>query len=102
MCRSRGRPRRRDEVLSREPSITNRLAQSDPGNAQWQRDLAVCHNKIGEVQVAQGDLAGALNSYRDSLSIRDRLANPIPATPSGSAICSGVQHLCRQCENHAG
>jgi tetratricopeptide (TPR) repeat protein len=30
------------------------------------------------VQVAQGDLAGALKSYRDSLAIRDRLAKSDP------------------------
>ena len=35
-------------------------------------------NKIGDVQVAQGDLAGALKSYQDSLAIRDRLAKSDP------------------------
>ena len=30
------------------------------------------------MQVAQGDLAGALKSYRDSLAIRDRLAKSDP------------------------
>ena len=30
------------------------------------------------MQVAQGDLAGALKSYRDSLMIRDRLAQSDP------------------------
>ena len=37
------------------------------------------------MQVAQGDLAGALKSYRDSLA-QDRL-EATPATPAGSAIC---------------
>ena len=46
------------------------------------------YNKVGSVLLAQGDLAGALKSYRDSLAIRERLArSPIPATPAGSAIC---------------
>jgi hypothetical protein len=27
------------------------------GNAGWQRDLSVSFNKVGDVQVAQGDLA---------------------------------------------
>ena len=35
-------------------------------------------NKIGDVRVAQGDLAGALESYRDSLDIADRLAKSDP------------------------
>ena len=33
---------------------------------------------LGDVQVAQGDLAGALKSYRDSLAIADRLAKSDP------------------------
>ena len=35
-------------------------------------------NKIGDVQAAQGDLAGALQSYRDSFAIRERLAKSDP------------------------
>ena len=58
--------------------ITDRLAQSDPGNTGWRRDLSVSYEKVGDVQVAQGDLAGALTSYRDSLVIRDRLAKSDP------------------------
>jgi len=34
--------------------------------------------KIGDVQVAQGDLAGALESYRESRAIRERLAGADP------------------------
>ena len=44
-------------------AIIDRLAQSDPGNASWLRELAVSYNKVGDVQVAQGDVAGALTSY---------------------------------------
>ena len=55
-----------------------RLAKSDPGNAGWQRDLSVSYDKVGDVQVAQGDLAGALKSYRDSLAITERLAKSDP------------------------
>ena len=36
------------------------------------------HNKIGNVQVAQGDLPAALTSYRASLAIRERLAKADP------------------------
>jgi len=55
-------------------AIADRLAQADPGNAGWQRDLSVSYNKIGAVLVAQGNLLEALKSYRDSLAIADRLA----------------------------
>jgi hypothetical protein len=39
------------------------LAARDPNNAEWQRDVSVSYEKIGNVQVTQGDLAGALASY---------------------------------------
>ena len=48
-----------------------RLAKSDPGNASWQRDLSGSYDRVGGAQVDQGDLVGALKSYRDSLAIRD-------------------------------
>jgi hypothetical protein len=47
-------------------SCRSRLAKADPGNAGWQRDLSVSHEKIGDVQVEQGDLAAALASYQDA------------------------------------
>src|SRR4051794_5305944 len=59
-------------------AIAARLAQSDPGNAGWQRDLSVSYNKVGDVQRAPGDLTRALASYRDSLAIRERLAQSGP------------------------
>ena len=55
-----------------------RLAKADPGNAGWQRDLSVSHDKIGDVQRAQGDLAAALTSYQASLAIAERLAKADP------------------------
>ena len=50
----------------------------DPGNREWQRDLSVSHNKVGDVQVAQGDLAAALKSYQAGLEIRQTLARVDP------------------------
>ena len=55
-----------------------RSSKSDPDNAGWQRDLSVSFNKVGDVQVAQGDLPAALKSFRDSLAIRDRLSKSDP------------------------
>jgi tetratricopeptide (TPR) repeat protein len=59
--------------------IADRLAQSDPGNTEWQCDLSLSYDRIGEVQAAQGDLAAALKSYRDSLAISDRVAKCDPS-----------------------
>ena len=58
--------------------IAQRLAEQDPGNASWQRDLSVSHNKIGDVLRAQGDLDGALGEFRASFEIRKRLAEQDP------------------------
>ena len=83
-------------------AIADRLANADPGNAGWQHDLSVSHNKIGDVQVEQGNLPAALTSYQASLAIADRLANAdsgqrrVAARPLGlagedrrRAACSG-------------
>ena len=45
-------------------AIAERLAQADAGNAGWQRDLSIAYEEVGEVQLKQGDLAGALKSYQ--------------------------------------
>jgi tetratricopeptide (TPR) repeat protein len=58
--------------------IRDHLAQSDPGNTQWQRDLSVSHNKIGDVQRAQGSLEAALASYQAGLRIAEHLAQSDP------------------------
>jgi hypothetical protein len=55
-------------------AIREVLAARDTANAQWQRDLSISHNKIGDVLVAQGDGPGALAAYRKSLAIREALA----------------------------
>jgi tetratricopeptide (TPR) repeat protein len=54
------------------------VAQSDPSNGGWQHGLSVSYEKVGDVQVAQGDLTGALKSYRRSLAISERLAQSDP------------------------
>jgi tetratricopeptide (TPR) repeat protein len=43
-----------------------------------EREIALGLTRRGDVQVAQGDLAGALKSYADSLAIDDRLAKSDP------------------------
>ena len=72
-------------------AIRDRLAKADLGNVGWQRDLSVSYNKVGKVQVAQGDLSAALKSYSDSLAIADRLAKTDP----GNAGCSAISSFLR-------
>jgi tetratricopeptide (TPR) repeat protein len=59
-------------------ATAERLAKFDPGNAEWQRDLAVSYGKVGDLRRMQADLAGALKCYSDSLRIRERLAQSDP------------------------
>jgi tetratricopeptide (TPR) repeat protein len=58
--------------------ITLRLAQSDPDDALWQRDLSVSYNKFGQALEAQRHFPEALASYRQGLAIRKRLADSDP------------------------
>ena len=48
-----------------------RLAAADPANTEWQRDLSISHNKLGDVAIAAGDLAAARAAYQASLDIAD-------------------------------
>ena len=64
----------RSQLLHAARETMERLAAVDPSNAVWQRDLSMSHLKIGDVLRTQGDLAGALDSYQESLAIRQRLA----------------------------
>jgi tetratricopeptide (TPR) repeat protein/pimeloyl-ACP methyl ester carboxylesterase len=61
-----------------------------PSEREWQRDLAVAYEKIGDLQKAQGDLAEALKFYNDDLTIAERLAKLDPRDARGQrdlSIC---------------
>ena len=51
-------------------AIRERLADADPSNAGWQRDLSVSLEKLGDLKSARGDLDGALADFEQSLAIR--------------------------------
>jgi len=64
-------------------AIFDRLAEQEPGNAgqenkQLQRDLSVSYNKLGDVEVAAGNLAAARERFEAGLAIADRLAQQEP------------------------
>ena len=71
-------PRASSESFRDSLTIAERLADADPNNAGWQRDVSVSYVKVGDVLVAQGNLPEALKSFRDSLAITERLANADP------------------------
>ena len=69
----------RRAALEASLAIREKLVKQDPDNAGWQRDLSVNYDKVGDLQSAQGDLAGALQSYCDSLAISEKLTKQDPA-----------------------
>ena len=58
--------------------IAQKLAAADPGNSQWQRDLSVSHERIGDIEQAQGNLAAALTSFQASMAIGQKLTAAHP------------------------
>ena len=54
------------------------LLADNPRSGDYQVMLSLSLNKVGDVQMAQGDLKEALKSYQDGLAIRDRLAKSDP------------------------
>ena len=50
-----------------------RLAAQDPGNAGWQRDLAVSFERIGNVRSADGKHSAARDAYMKALAIYKKL-----------------------------
>ncbi|MFP4634396.1 MAG: tetratricopeptide repeat protein [Nitriliruptoraceae bacterium] len=53
--------------------VAEQLAARDPSNAEWQRDLSVSYNNIGDVQIAQGNLEEALDAYQKAPAIAEQL-----------------------------
>ena len=65
---------RRAITLVAMREIRERLRRVDPTNTEWQRDLAIGYDRVGDVLREQGDLAGALALQETSLAIRQTLA----------------------------
>ena len=59
-------------------AITRRLAQSDPGNAGWQHDLAASYAKLASAYLRSNDVDNALAVLRNGQAIMDRLAKVPP------------------------
>ena len=59
-------------------AIRDRLAKADPGNAGWQRDLAISYSKIARVLRQQGDNAKALDALKQGHAIIARLTAVSP------------------------
>src|SRR5205823_2634946 len=59
-------------------AIAEKLAAADPKNAEWQRDLSVSYNKLGDVAVAAGKLDEGRTAFERGLAIAQKLAAADP------------------------
>ena len=59
-------------------AIADRLAKSDPGNADWQRDLSVSYSRLAIVLQRMGASADALNALRQGQAIIVRMTQISP------------------------
>ena len=53
-------------------------AAADPTNTQWQHDLSIIHNRLGDVAMAAGDLVTARDHFQADLDITAALAAAHP------------------------
>ncbi|MGD9755542.1 MAG: CHAT domain-containing protein, partial [Acidimicrobiia bacterium] len=54
------------------------LAEAEPNRTDYQRDLSISYNRLGDLMVAVGDGEQAARYFNDSLTIRRRLAEAEP------------------------
>jgi len=62
------------DTFVRALRAAEQACEKNGSSAAAQRDVAVCHGWIGDVLVAQGDLAGALAAFHESLVRSEALA----------------------------
>ena len=60
-------------------AIADRLARADPGNAGWQRDLALSHGRVAMILLRQGERERALSAFRQGREIILKLKAAAPS-----------------------
>ena len=58
--------------------VAERLAQLDPNNTDFQRNLSVSYDRLGDLALAAGEVGEATRRYQASLDIDERLAQLDP------------------------
>jgi tetratricopeptide (TPR) repeat protein len=80
--------------------IREGLAASDPGNAEWQRDLAISWERIASAREEQGERAAALDAWQRALAISLPMATAY--RDSVDLVTTPVVHLAGAARNLAG
>jgi len=68
----------RGQVAQSAARAFSELTTTDPGNAGWQRNLSVSHERVGNVLATQGNLPVALTAFQATHRILERLTADDP------------------------
>ena len=71
---AQGDTAKRDESARKSLAIIKQLSTNDPSNLLLQANLAIAYEKVGSTLWSAGDLTQALENYRVSQAIFERLA----------------------------
>ena len=71
-------------------AFAQRLAEADPDNAVWQRDLALGHGRIAAVKLQQDDRDGALEGFIRGMKSSPPWRAPHPTMPHWQTILPGL------------
>jgi serine/threonine-protein kinase len=72
--------------------LARQVAEAHPDSAEARRDLAVSHNKLGDVYLRLGDSKAALDAYKKGLEVSQRVADADPTSPEAQRDLS-ASHL---------
>jgi tetratricopeptide (TPR) repeat protein len=74
-------------------TIRRTLAEQDKSNSDWQRDLAVSHERLGDVLVDQGKLQEALDAYQQQVKLLRGVVSYQPGDRSRYRLASALGNL---------
>jgi hypothetical protein len=78
-------------------AIAERLAKADPGNAGWQRDLALSCGRVAVIKLQQGIRDDALKLFRQG---REIIAQLTRRSPDNATLQRDVVWFDRQMGTH--
>ena len=67
------------------------LVKQEPGNSDWQSDLYIAYNKLGNVLKAQGDVGSAQADFQAALEILTNLMQAHGENPTWKADLDSVK-----------
>ena len=78
--------------------IRQRLAESDPDNAAWQRDLMVSHYKLGGLHQTAQEFDRAIEQYRLGVAVLERLIEQKKLVEASRRELAILRRKVQQCE----